>query len=131
MKKTSGNQTLVTHSRRRVRETKKSQEGQILMIKPSQANFEMRAHRTCLTVNIPIFTPFLTFLESEEGMKQDPIKSLSNSFDMPKLEMLENFNNDRPIPTIDNDLRNQINEPISQSNRLSSTKNHFTTGNDI
>jgi hypothetical protein len=39
---------------------------------------------------------------------------------MPRLEMLDTFNNERPIPTIDQDLRDQINEPISQSNRLGS-----------
>lgn len=56
--------------------------------------------------------------------RKDLVGSLGTSFDLPKLEMLNTFNNDRPIPTIDQDLRDQINEPISQSNRLSS--NNFT-----
>lgn len=59
--------------------------------------------------------------------RKDLVGSLGNSFELPKLEMLNTFNNDRPIPTIDQDLRDQINEPISQSNRLSD--NHFTPKN--
>lgn len=39
-----------------------------------------------------IFYFILTFLDPDI-LKKDPIKSLSNSFEMPKLEMLENFNN--------------------------------------
>ena len=60
---------------------------------------------SCVRTKYDFLKNFDDKLVTEEQLQKDPIKNLSNSFDMPKLEMLENFNNERPIPTIDNDLR--------------------------